>query len=70
MMRARDTTMSRDMVVSRALKESSVRYACFCKEQADNKQYAIEKFTEQIEVLVVEIVQKLLTQSHRCPSSP
>ena len=49
------TLPSRDMVVSRALKESSVRYACFCKEQADNKQYAIEKFTEQIEVLVVEI---------------
>merc|ERR1719453_2150985 len=23
------------------------KFACFCKEQADNKQYAIEKFIEQ-----------------------
>ena len=27
------------------------KYACFCKEQADNKIYGIEKFNETIEVL-------------------
>merc|ERR1719482_292378 len=27
------------------------KYACFCKEQADNKQYAIEKFIEQENIL-------------------
>jgi len=36
-------------------------YACFCKEQADNKQYAIEKFTEQIEVLTAKIESKTAT---------
>jgi len=36
-------------------------YACFCKEQADNKQYAIEKFTEQIEVLTAKIDSKTAT---------
>jgi len=34
------------------------KYACFCKEQADNKQYAIETFTEQIEVLTGKIENK------------
>ena len=29
------------------------KFACFCKEQADNKQYAIEKFIEQENVLKV-----------------
>jgi len=36
-------------------------YACFCKEQADNKQYAIEKFAEQIEVLTAKIESKTAT---------
>uniref|UniRef100_A0A7S3TR87 Uncharacterized protein n=1 Tax=Strombidinopsis acuminata TaxID=141414 RepID=A0A7S3TR87_9SPIT len=31
------------------------KYSCFCKEQADNKQYAIEKSTEKIEALTAEI---------------
>jgi len=39
------------------------KYACFCKEQADNKQYAIEKFTEQIEVLSAKIEAKTATKS-------
>ena len=30
-----------------------MRYACFCKEQADNKIYAIEKFNETINVLAL-----------------
>jgi len=36
-------------------------YACFCKEQADNKQYAIEKFAEQIAVLAAKIESKQAT---------
>jgi len=39
------------------------KYACFCKEQADNKQYAIEKFAEQIEVLSAKIEAKTATKS-------
>jgi chromosome segregation ATPase len=39
------------------------KYACFCKEQADNKQYAIEKFAEQIEVLSAKIEAKSATKS-------
>jgi chromosome segregation ATPase len=39
------------------------KYACFCKEQADNKQYAIEKFSEQIEVLSAKIEAKSATKS-------
>ena len=35
-----------------------MRYACFCKEQADNKQYAIEKFIEQENVLKAKIEDK------------
>jgi len=31
------------------------KYSCFCKEQADNKQYAIEKSTKKIEALTAEI---------------
>jgi hypothetical protein len=34
------------------------KYACFCKEQADNKQYAIENFNEQIAVLEGKIENK------------
>jgi hypothetical protein len=34
------------------------KYACFCKEQADNKIYAIEKFNETIEVLAATIEKK------------
>jgi len=33
-------------------------FACFCKEQADNKQYAIEKFIEQENVLKAKIEDK------------
>jgi len=38
--------------------EAYDKFACFCKEQADNKQYAIEKFTEQINVLTGHIEDK------------
>merc|ERR1719379_3019211 len=31
------------------------KYACFCKEQADEKQYSIEKFTEKEELLSARI---------------
>jgi hypothetical protein len=34
------------------------KYACFCKEQADNKQYAVESFNEQIAVLEGKIENK------------
>merc|ERR1719181_2026095 len=34
------------------------KYACFCKEQADNKQYAIEKFIEQENLLEASIDDK------------
>jgi hypothetical protein len=34
------------------------KYACFCKEQADNKIYAIEKFNETINVLAATIEKK------------
>merc|ERR1719181_1982610 len=34
------------------------KYACFCKEQADNKQYAIEKFIEQENLLEANIDDK------------
>jgi len=34
------------------------KYACFCKEQADNKQYAIEKFIEQENLLNAKIEDK------------
>jgi len=37
------------------------KYACFCKEQSSDKQYAIEKSTEKIEMLDAEI-QKLTTE--------
>jgi len=37
------------------------KYACFCKEQADNKQYAIEKSADEIEVLTARIL-KLSTE--------
>merc|ERR1719230_1096906 len=39
------------------------KYACFCKEQADNKQYAIEKFIEQENVLSGKIEAKEATKS-------
>ena len=35
-----------------------MRFACFCKEQADNKQYAIEKFIEQENALKAQIEEK------------
>jgi uncharacterized coiled-coil DUF342 family protein len=38
--------------------ESYDKFACFCKEQADNKQYAIEKFNEQIDSLKATIADK------------
>ena len=31
------------------------RFACFCKEQADNKQYAIEKFNAQMDQLTATV---------------
>lgn len=31
------------------------KFACFCKEQADNKQYAVEKSTDKIEEMAAEI---------------
>jgi hypothetical protein len=34
------------------------KFACFCKEQADNKQYAIEKFIEQENALKAQIEEK------------
>merc|ERR1719240_391919 len=39
------------------------KYACFCKEQADNKQYAIEKFQEQENVLSGKISAKEATKN-------
>merc|ERR1740138_315987 len=39
------------------------KYACFCKEQADNKQYAIEKFQEQERVLSGKIEAKEATKN-------
>merc|ERR1719258_102335 len=39
------------------------KYACFCKEQADNKQYAIEKFQEQENVLSGKIQAKEATKN-------
>jgi len=39
------------------------KYACFCKEQVDNKQYAIEKFIEQENVLEGKIAKKSATQA-------
>merc|ERR1719359_1204261 len=38
--------------------ESYDKFACFCKEQADNKQYAIEKFNEQMDSLKATIADK------------
>ena len=38
--------------------ESYDKFACFCKEQADNKQYAIEKFNAQIDQLTATIADK------------
>merc|ERR1719240_1922849 len=39
------------------------KYACFCKEQASNKQYAIEKFREQENVLSGKISAKEATKN-------
>merc|ERR1719253_174602 len=39
------------------------KFACFCKEQADNKQYAIEKFQEQENVLSGKIQAKEATKN-------
>ena len=40
------------------LSSHRARFACFCKEQADNKQYAIEKFIEQENSLKAQIEEK------------
>ena len=37
------------------LSSHRARFACFCKEQADNKQYAIEKFNAQIDQLTATV---------------
>jgi hypothetical protein len=39
------------------------KYACFCKENADNKQYAIEKFNESIDMINGHIEMKTTARS-------
>ena len=43
--------------------EAYDKFACFCKEQADNKQYAIEKFIEQENMLKAQIEEKETTKA-------
>ncbi len=46
------------------------RFACFCKEQADNKQYAIEKFIAQETTLKAQIEEKETTKVSRSNGTP